>query len=73
MMLVPQYLELVVLLVHNKEIKEPLQFACINYTTVVLFIYGIGVVLSCEIYEGASMMLNDSSEDVCISYPMFLV
>ena len=31
-----------------QEIKEPLHFACINYTTVVVFIYGIGLVLSCQ-------------------------
>ena len=38
-----------------QEIKEPLHFACINYTTVVVFIYGIGLVLSCQIQDDLSL------------------
>ena len=41
-----------------QEIKEPLHFACINYTTVVVFIYGIGLVLSCQLQDDLSLYYN---------------
>ena len=41
-----------------QEIKEPLHFACINYTTVVVLIYGIGLVLSCQIQDDVSLYYN---------------
>ena len=38
-----------------QEIQEPLHFACINYTTVVVIIYGIRLVLSCQIQDYLSL------------------
>ena len=41
-----------------QEMKEPLHFKCINYTTVVVFIYGIELVLSCQIKDDLTIV-ND--------------
>ena len=48
-----------------QEIKEPLHFPYINYTTVVIFIYGIGLVLSCQIQDDLSLYFN-SLEMLCL-------
>ena len=46
------------LLVYNTGITGTTAFACVNYTTVVVFIYGMGLVLSCQIQDDLFLYYN---------------